>query len=149
MLDEMLDAFAHWSQQEKNLKLFFLSNISQDDLLPMLSKRSIPKESVRTQSTSYDNVPEHMAMFDVGLFFILPVFSKSASSPVKQGEMLSMGLPVICNRGVGDTDRVIEEVDSSLIVNDFNTSSYQVVASFFRYGFQTLSRQCRPTAKMV
>lgn len=149
MLDEMLDAFAHWSQQEKNLKLFFLSNISQDDLLPMLSKRGIPKESVRTQSTSYDNVPEHMAMFDVGLFFILPVFSKSASSPVKQGEMLSMGLPVICNRGVGDTDRVIKEIDSSLIVNDLNTSSYQAVARVFSdTGFRdSLSRQCRPTAK--
>ena len=149
MLDEMLDAFAHWKQQEKNLKLFFLSNINQDELLPMLSRRGIPRESIRTQSTSYDNVPKHMAMFDVGLFFILPVFSKSASSPVKQGEMLSMGLPVICNRGVGDTDKVIEEVDSSLIVNDFDASSYQAVARVFSdKDFRgSVALQCRPTAK--
>ena len=101
MLDEMLDAFALWQKKVPNLKLFFLSRISLNKLQPKLKSRGIPIESVRVQSTSYDDVPKHIAIFDVGLFFILPVFSKAASSPVKQGEMLSMGLLVVCNAGVG------------------------------------------------
>ena len=127
MLDEMLDAFAIWHKHIPNLKLFFLSKISMDELNPKLLSRSIPNDSVRVYSTSYDRVPEHLALFDVGLFFILPVFSKSASSPVKQGEMLAMGLPVLCNRGVGDTDQVIEEIDESLLVDAFNEVNYEKV----------------------
>lgn len=127
MLDEMLDAFALWHKHIPNLKLFFLSKLSLDELSPKLLSRGIPKDSIRLHSTSYDHVPKHLALFDLGLFFILPVFSKSASSPVKQGEMLAMGLPVLCNRGVGDTDQVMEEIDESLLVDDFNEVAYKKV----------------------
>ena len=127
MLDEMLDAFAFWQQHIPRLKFFFLSNLSRRELVPKLSERGINEDSVRLHSSSYDRVPEHLAMFDIGLFFILPVFSKSASSPVKQGEMLAMGLPVLCNSGVGDTDRVVQEIDKSLLINGFNEEAYERV----------------------
>ena len=149
MLDEMLDAFAVWQKHIPNLKLFFLSKLSQSGIQPKLEERGIPLDSVRIQSTSYDHVPKHIAMFDVGLFFILPVFSKSASSPVKQGEMLAMGLPVLCNRGVGDTDRVIEEIDETLLIDEFNESGYQKARPILRD--KTYSKRidplCQSTAK--
>ena len=148
MLDEMLDAFAFWHKHIPNLKLFFLSKISRDELNPKLLSRGIPKDSIRLHSTSYDRVPEHLALFDLGLFFILPVFSKSASSPVKQGEMLAMGLPVLCNRGVGDTDQVMEEIDESLLVNDFNEVGYEKVLHVLRdkeYR-EALAPVCKATA---
>ncbi|MEC7268341.1 MAG: hypothetical protein VXV82_06950, partial [Bacteroidota bacterium] len=95
-----------------------------------------------------DRVPEHLVLFDLGLFFILPVFSKSASSPVKQGEMLAMGLPVLCNRGVGDTDQVMEEIDESLLVNDFNEVAYEKVLHVLKdkkYR-ESLAPLCKATA---
>ena len=149
MLDEMLDAFAVWQKHIPNLKLFFLSKLSQSGIQPKLDAREIHPDSVRIQSTSYDHVPKHIAMFDVGLFFILPVFSKSASSPVKQGEMLAMGLPVLCNRGVGDTDRVIEEIDEGLLVEEFNENGYKKALPILRD--KTYSKRigplCQSTAK--
>ena len=149
MLDEMLDAFAVWQKHIPNLKLFFLSKLSQSGIQPKLEERGIPLDSVRIQSTSYDHVPKHIAMFDVGLFFILPVFSKSASSPVKQGEMLAMGLPVLCNRGVGDTDRVIEDIDEALLIDEFNENGYKKVLPILRD--KTYSKRidplCQSTAK--
>lgn len=149
MLDEMLDAFALWQKNVPNLKLFFLSRISLNKLQPKLKSRGIPIESVRVQSTSYDHVPKHIAIFDVGLFFILPAFSKAASSPVKQGEMLSMGLPVVCNAGVGDTDRVIEEIDRSLLVDGFDSRAYENVLHVLQNKTyrESMGPLCQATAK--
>ena len=149
MLDEMLDAFAVWHKYIPNLKLFFLSKLSQRGIQPKLAKRAIPPDSVRIQSTSYDHVPKHIAMFDVGLFFILPVFSKSASSPVKQGEMLAMGLPVLCKRGVGDTDRVIEEIDEALLIDEFNENGYKKALPILRNKMYSkrIGPLCQSTAK--
>ena len=149
MLDEMLDAFAFWYKHVPNLKLFFLSKLSPGILQPKLIARGIPVDSVRVQSTSYDHVPKHIAMFDVGLFFILPVFSKSASSPVKQGEMLAMGLPVLCNSGVGDTDRVIQEIGKDFLIDEFNEGAYKKALRVLRDKAycKNLAPLCQATAK--
>jgi len=37
------------------------------------------------------------------------VFSKQASSATKMGEIMSMGVPFVTNRGIGDSDILVEE----------------------------------------
>ena len=69
-------------------------------------------------------LPYLLSLAKAGLFFIKPVFSKKASSPTKQGEFMSMGLPVICNSGVGDTDFVIDKYQSGVLVDEFNELAY-------------------------
>ena len=39
---------------------------------------------------------------------------------------MAMGVPVICNGGVGDTERVVREYHSGLVIEDFNDESYQM-----------------------
>jgi hypothetical protein len=36
-----------------------------------------------------------------------------------------MGVPVICNDGVGDTERVVREYYSGIVIEEFTTKSYQ------------------------
>ena len=38
---------------------------------------------------------------------------------------MSLGVPIICNAGVGDTDFVIEQYQAGEIVDDFNATAYQ------------------------
>ena len=40
---------------------------------------------------------------------------------------MALGIPVICNSGVGDTDMIVKKYDSGLIVESFNTLNYQEV----------------------
>ena len=58
-------------------------------------------------------------------FFIKPFFSKKASSPTKQAELLGMGIPFICNSNVGDTKESLEKENVGLVVCDFNKAAYQ------------------------
>jgi len=37
---------------------------------------------------------------------------------------MAMGIPVITNSGVGDTDSIITKYNSGLLVNNFNTDEY-------------------------
>ena len=63
----------------------------------------------------------------LGIFFIRPTFSKTASSPTKQGEMMALGMPLICNTGVGDTDRVVEQCNAGALVSQFTDTDYDAV----------------------
>jgi len=64
-------------------------------------------------------VPIVVSISDFSIFFILPLYSKMSSSPTKKGEIMSMGIPVICNTGIGDTDDIANKYDADYIVHKF------------------------------
>jgi len=61
--------------------------------------------------------------FLFGVLFFTPGDSKIGSSPTRMAEFLACGVPVIGNRGVGDTDSIIEKYNIGVVVeNDSNES---------------------------
>jgi glycosyltransferase involved in cell wall biosynthesis len=75
-------------------------------------------------AASREEVPGLMAAADLGIFFIKPVFSKTASSPTKMGEMLAVGLPIVANKGVGDVERMIDDMQCGVAIGEFTPQSY-------------------------
>jgi len=59
------------------------------------------------------------------VFFIRSTYSKKASSPTKQGEIMAMGVPIVCNAGVGDTDRIIREHEAGAVIENFGPENYR------------------------
>jgi glycosyltransferase involved in cell wall biosynthesis len=68
-------------------------------------------------------------LFDISIYFILPAYSKKASSPTKQGELMAMGIPIVCNANVGDADKIIAETNSGWVVSNFEEKEYEKIAS--------------------
>jgi glycosyltransferase involved in cell wall biosynthesis len=66
-----------------------------------------------------------MAAANAGIFFIRPVFSKTASSPTKMGEMLALGLPIVANAGVGDVAEILVETGGGVAITHFDRQSYK------------------------
>jgi len=120
--------------------LFFLF-ISQDDpaiILQEAIKQGVSLDKIRISGAIRPDMPTYISISDCSVFFIKPVFSKKASSPTKQGEIMAMGVPVICNSGVGDTDSVIRAWNSGLLVDQFTSTSYdQVINDFQKAHFDT------------
>lgn len=125
MLDEMLDFFKVLLKTKPEAIFMFVTAEEPSNILKKAVEREIAKEKIIIQKADYTEVPKYLALSDFSLFFILPVFSKSASSPIKQGEIMSMGIPIVCNSGVGDTDFVINNYECGILVADFNESHYQ------------------------
>jgi len=124
MLPEMLDFFRQWLSKKPESILLFITNDNPEHILSAAEKAGIVAASIRIKPAARNEVPVFIAACDYSLFFIKPVFSKRASSPTKQGEIMAMGKPVICNSNVGDTDFVVKEYNSGVLVNDFAIADY-------------------------
>ena len=124
MLDEMIDFFKTISIKIPNAIFLFISNESPLVIEKAIERKAADKKLFRMISKPSSLVPEYLSISDWGLFFILPVFSKKASSPTKLAEFLAMGIPVITNTGVGDVDEIIEKNKAGIIVNGTDDKSY-------------------------
>jgi len=124
MLPEMLDFFRMLLIKSPNTIFLFITKEDPESIINEAKYRGINASNLRVVKANREEVPIFLSLASVGLFFIKPVFSKKASSPTKQGEFMSMGIPVICNSGVGDSDHVINKYQSGILINDFNELAY-------------------------
>ncbi len=80
------------------------------------------------RSVAPAEVPAWLRRGRAVFFFIRPTPSKRASCPTKLGEALASGLPVVCNRGVGDLDAVLAGGAVGLLVDSFSEDGYSRAA---------------------
>ncbi len=71
-------------------------------------------------SAAHHEVPSFLNLAQASIQFIEPAFSKRASSPVKLGESLAMGVPVIANVGIGDSQALIQEGLAGICINSWD-----------------------------
>lgn len=126
-MEEMLDQFAVICQQYPRAKLLIVTKDPWEKWhRDMASRRGVPEGAIIIQSAERKDMPYYMAVADISIFFIQTCFSKLASSPTKHGEIMSMGLPLIANAGVGDVDKIILDSSSGFIVHPLNTEGYRL-----------------------
>jgi glycosyltransferase involved in cell wall biosynthesis len=123
MADEMLAFFKLLTQNSEAVFLI----ITKDDkklIYEAAHKHNVNLNQLLIISSTRAEMPYYIALSTASLFFIKPTFSKSASSPTKMGELLSMGIPIVTNAGVGDVDSIIKETNCGIIISEFNNENY-------------------------
>jgi glycosyltransferase involved in cell wall biosynthesis len=129
MVDEMMQLFRTLMQREPRVKFLMLINGSEHDkVVQYITKYNIPQSRVILTEVLRKEIPVYLACCHYSVFFIKPCFSKLSSSPTKHGEIMSMGLPVITNSGVGDVADIVNRYQSGIIINEFNEKVYGDVA---------------------
>jgi len=124
MLPEMLDYFNVLKSKNKDAVFLFISGENPEHILKEAEKRGVDKTSIFIKSVLHKEVPLHISLFDESIFFIRASYSKKAASPTKQGEIMALGIPLICNAGVGDTDRIVTKYKSGKIITEFSEEAY-------------------------
>jgi len=127
MLPEMLDFFSELKKIKPESIFLFITNEPEEKILSLAKEKNIHPQYIRVRSCNHKEVPVYISLFDVSIYFILPAYSKKASSPTKQGELMSMGIPIVCNANVGDADKIVSETNSGWVINDFDEESYEEV----------------------
>lgn len=150
MLDEMLEFFKLLKQERPDANFLFITHspasIIQKKCLDM--NLNFNKDIIVRQA-SRKEVPLLAKASDVNISFIKPVFSKISSSPTKLGEILSMGIPVICNRGVGDVEQVVKQTASGVVLQDFSNNEYARAISIIPQLMQMEPIKIRNAAKEI
>ena len=127
--DEMLGFFKRLLLKKPEAKFLFITGDNPTEILDRTEKLNISKDKFIIRKASRKEVPYFILLSKFSLFFIQPLFSKKGSSPTKHGEILGMGIPVICNSGVGDVDRIVRDTQSGLLVDKFKDAEYDKVIS--------------------
>lgn len=125
MLDEMLDYYKELQAKNPTAKFLFVSGEPPEMITSECEKKGISLDQIIITSTLHKDVPLHISIFDSSVFFIRASYSKKASSPTKQGEIMAMGIPLVCNSGVGDTDEIVERYKAGIVIKDFTPESYR------------------------
>lgn len=118
LLDDMLRYFGEVRKNDPSAIMLFLTYDPPSQIWRSAAKAGVPKAAIRIKACARNEVPQWMALFNWSVFFIKPVYSKKASSPTKQGELMSMGIPVVCNAKVGDTERIVHEYNAGICIEN-------------------------------
>jgi glycosyltransferase involved in cell wall biosynthesis len=125
MLPEMLDFFRELKVQKPDALFLFITNEAAEKIITHAKSKNIAPEDLRVTSCLHKDVPTYISLFTISIYFIIPAYSKKASSPTKQGELMAMGIPIVCNANVGDADKVIADTNSGWVIHTFNEESYK------------------------
>lgn len=125
LLNEMLLFFKKLKTKFPDARFLFISGDDPSDIKRKAIETGLDPEDIIVVKAARENVPAYVSLSDASVFFIKPVFSKKASSPTKQAEIMSMGIPAICNSGVGDTDLIFSGNDAGLVLKDFSETELE------------------------
>lgn len=121
---EMLKFFMRFKLIVPHAKFLIITTEDPQPFRKMANEIGVPGDALIFTSSGRVELPALLSLCNSSIFFIKPSFSKIASSPTKLGELLSMGIPVICNTGIGDTDELIHASSSGIICKSFNEDEY-------------------------
>jgi glycosyltransferase involved in cell wall biosynthesis len=146
MLPEMLDFFKILLITKPNAIFLFVSN-EGDKVREQALQKGISEDKIRVVSCLHSQVASYISLFTASIYFILPAYSKKASSPTKQAELMSMGIPVICNAGVGDSDLIVQKHNAGWVVTEFTEANYKLVVDAIEKSdfteFKMISETCK------
>lgn len=103
----MVECVAGFAQQQKTALVLLAAPSDTRDSIEQAAQTAGAK--VITRFVAPQEVPAFIASADLGLALRKPSFSQGAVSPIKVGEYLLCGIPVVANAGVGDLDEAFKD----------------------------------------
>lgn len=123
--NEMMQLFSVLLKKDPKAVFLFITGEEKQKLYELAENNNVPTSSIRVVKGMHHEVPALLALSNYSVFFIKPVFSKSGSSPTKMGEIMAMGIPLICNGGVGDVEMIVNETNCGVLLEQMNLDTYQ------------------------
>ncbi len=150
LIDEMLGFFKAMHNIVPETVFFAVTPDDPDILMGHARDIGVPVDKIKiVHNAPFDDMPRYMRLADAGLFFIKS-YNKLGSSPIKMGEFLASGVPVIINPGVGDTEEMVRENRVGVVVQNFTENDYlngiEELCKLKEDG-EKLKARCRQTAK--
>ena len=126
MLKEMLAFVKEYGRANENTYFLVLTGEPPEMVMAAAENAGINRDILRIKKVIRTEMPLYISLGKISIFFIKPSYSKKASSPVKQGELMAMGVPVVCNSAVGDSGEVVERYNAGIVIDQFSPEAYKL-----------------------
>jgi glycosyltransferase involved in cell wall biosynthesis len=125
LVEEMMHFFSVLKQQYPTAKFLFLTPDKKEVVTRLANKYKLNETDLIIKFSERKDIPKYIHASDFSIFFIKPAYSKKSSSPTKMGELMAMGIPIICNSNVGDVELIMNQCNAGFCLNDLKLSSYE------------------------
>jgi glycosyltransferase involved in cell wall biosynthesis len=145
---EMIDCLAVFARAWPELRVLIVTRDDRDALRADLERAGMPGERVAMTSAAFEDMPRYIRLFDAGLFFIRPSFSKRGSAATKLAEFLGCGVPVVINDGVGDSGAIVRDRRVGVVLSVLDPAAYAAALAPVRAAMadRAMADRCRQTA---
>ena len=147
----ILASFAILKEIEPRAFLALLAFGNLNVLRERLAAQGVAAEDYCLISVPPEEMPAYLAASDVGIVFLNQTsFTQAVASPIKFGEYLACGLPVVINPGIGDTERILHQYRVGWVVDPANPAALRLVAGQIVDQVERdaqLSARCRQAAE--
>lgn len=98
----------------------------------------------------YEEIEDYISACDMGMVAIPPLDSQRYRTPVKIGNYLACGLPILLNRGIADDDDMTEEEGVGIVLDSLTTEDLEgpvaQLKNFIQADPTALRAHCREVA---
>lgn len=122
MLPEMLSFFKEFKCRRRNTEMVFMTDDKEGCLKKAVCENGI--DGVSVMNVPYKDVPARLSAATFAILFKWP-YQRLDSFPIKVGEYLASGLPVIINAGMGDVELLIRENKIGVVVKSMDAAGFE------------------------
>jgi glycosyltransferase involved in cell wall biosynthesis len=149
MMDEMLLFFKELKKNYPSAVFLIITPTPREVIENGISRAGLLINDFIIKEVSRQEVPFFIKASDINISFIKPVYSKISSSPTKLGEVLAMGIPVICNSGVGDVKQIIDGTRSGFVIDNFTENDFEKAIQYIPSLLEKRPSEIRNSAKDI
>ena len=150
LVSEMFEFFNMARERTGSARLLILTGEDPEIFHAIARHHSIEPNDYHVKHASRQEMPEWLSAADAGLAFIRSATCERGSSPVKIGEYLACGLPVVVTCDIGDYSDLIAQERLGAVVERLDVSTYievaDAIAALWVEG-ELLSNRCRSAAE--
>ena len=103
-------------ESQKNVQFLFLTDPDNPAMARLLSSKSIGQR-IQARLVAHENVASYLSAADFALVLTRPTATSQYLSPIKIGEYLASGLPIVIPESIGDDSAVIARENLGLVVS--------------------------------
>ena len=132
MLGEMMRFFAVLRRQTEGARFLIVTRDDTSLIDSAASEAGVDPSAISIVSTTYEEIPNLIALANASVFFIKTGVSGKAVSPTKQAELMAMGVRVVCNSGIGDCDEILGGTGAGIVVDQMTEEAFLDAATRLR-----------------
>ncbi len=118
LIQKMIHFFENLRKKNKKIVFIFVTH-QINELKKIINNNSNKKidKKIKIFKADREKIPLFLSSFDLTLCFIKKSFSRAAMSPTKMFESFAIGIPFICNKGIGDVDLILNKYKIGAVID--------------------------------
>jgi len=105
-------------------RFVLLTSHSVSFVQQLIKQFGLNKETIIQLFVPHHQVPDYLGLADFGITPFIPVPSKRYGSPIKNGEYMAMGLPIIITKNISDDSDLIEKEGIGYVLQKLTNDEY-------------------------